>query len=242
MTNRFLLVLVAGALVALMALGWNLLNTPVQTLTIKGDLSPLERERVAQVLSEQKLPGMLHVRLGEIQSVLKSLGWAHGVAVRRVWPARLVVTVEKLQPVARWADGGYLSADGEHLDLPDTHPGLPLFDVRLSTPSEAMEVFRLLAQIATHEGVSIDELHEDGQGEWRALLDDGVPISLGAEQLSERMRRVLLAYRTVAAHESRPIDYIDARYQNAIAVKYMDLEADNLAASVGSRISLSDGR
>lgn len=230
--NRVMIAVVSAMLVGVGVICWYGLNKPVNTLSIKGELSSLERETLTQLLSEQRVDGVLDVDLQDIQESLRSLGWAHRVAVRRDWPNRLVVSVSKVQPVARRLDGTYLSADGEDLQLPDVYEQLPQFDLSISTAAQAMDVFRLLDQIASREGLAIRELSEDGQGEWEARLDTGVTILLGSEQLSERMHRLLFAYRRVLRDEERAVDYIDARYHSGVAVRYSDTPPANLSASV----------
>jgi cell division protein FtsQ len=149
-----------------------------------------------------------------------------------------VVAVSKVQPVARRLDGGYLSADGKDLELPDVHGELPVFDIRISTAAQAMEVFRLLDQIVSREGFVIRELHEDGLGEWQLVLGTGLKVSLGSDQLSERMHRLLFAYRSVLRDGERHAEYIDARYRSGVAVRFSDMGI--LTASIGSSIPLTD--
>jgi cell division protein FtsQ len=236
--NRLMIVFVVCVLLGGVAVGWQTLNYPVSTLTINGELTPLERATISDLLAAQDVVGVLNVDLEAIQRVLQSLGWAHNVAVRREWPDRLVVAVSKVQPVARRLDGGYLSADGKDLELPDVHGELPVFDIRISTAAQAMEVFRLLDQIVSREGFIIRELHEDGLGEWQLVLGTGLKVSLGSDQLSERMHRLLFAYRSVLRDGERHAEYIDARYHSGVAVRFSDMGI--LTASIGSSIPLTD--
>ena len=134
------------------------------------------------------------------------------------------MTLDRSRPVARWGEDQYVSAYGDLLSLPDEYATLPQFDVAVSTPDQAMQVYRLLDQIAARESLAIAGLVQNGQGEWEISLRDGPRLRLGAEQLNERMHRFLLVYRRVLEGGARAADYVDARYANGVAVRFTEDE------------------
>ena len=62
-------------------------------------------------------------------------------------------------------------------------------------------------------------------------LVKGPEIVLGAEQLNERMHRFLLLHRRVLNDAGRPVAYIDARYANGLAVRFVETESEQQAKS-----------
>jgi cell division protein FtsQ len=222
MFSRVLVSLTLMSILVLCAGVWRVLDAPLRGFVIDGELSVAERTELQDVLQTVPLQGVLSTSLATVTAAVTSLPWAREISVRRAWPDRLQVTLHKAAPVARWGDDKYLSAFGDLLSLPDEYVGLPRFDIAVATPEAAMEVYRLLDQIAAREQLGISELHQNNQGEWRVLLARGPEVVLGAEQLNERMHRFLLLHRRVLARAAQPAAYVDVRYANGLAVRYHD--------------------
>jgi len=227
MFSRFLLIVV-GLSICVVAVGlWHALDKPVRGFVIEGDLSGMERDELQATLSDTELRGILSTRLDAIISRVQDLHWAKDISVRRAWPDRFLVTLHKAAPVARWGDKQYVSAYGDLLELPDVYPGLPHFMVEVSNPQEAMQTYRLLDQIAARESLAISRLTQNSQGEWSVELSKGPRVLLGAEQINERMHRFLLVYRRVLSAGDKAAEYVDARYANGVAVRYVPEQQTN---------------
>ncbi len=131
-----------------------------------------------------------------------------------------MVTLHRARPVARWGENEYVSAFGDLLTLPDEYVGLPRFEVAVSSPLRAMEVYRLLDQIAARAGLVISDLAQNQQGEWSLQVLDGPRVLLGGEDLNERMHRFLMLHRRVLNGAENPAVYVDARYAKGVAVRF----------------------
>ena len=240
MINRALLMATVMSVMLLCAALWQALDQPVNAFVVKGELTSLERDHIQQVLQDtvgDSVEGLLSTALEEVIAAVQALPWARDVSVRRQWPDKLVVTLYRARPVARWGEREYLSVQGELFELPDEYVGLPHFDIRLSTPQQAMQVYRLLDQIAAHEDLAIRSLNQDELGEWRVDMnanDGALQVMLGNEQLSDRMRRFVSVYRHTLSGANRAVEYVDARYVNGLAVRYADAPVDALLAGVPS--------
>ena len=222
MLSRAMFALTLASIVVLVLGIWQVLDKPVRGYVIEGELSALEREQLEQTLAAESLSGVLSTDLRDVLSRLEHLPWARDVSVQRRWPDQLVVSLHRARPVARWGDSEYVSAFGDLLSLPDEYVGLPRFEVAVSTPFQAMEVYRLLDQIAARAGLVISALSQNQQGEWRLQLYDGPDVLLGGEDLNERMHRVLMVHRRVLVEADKTAEYIDARYANGVAVRFAD--------------------
>ncbi|NOX50238.1 MAG: FtsQ-type POTRA domain-containing protein [Gammaproteobacteria bacterium] len=234
MLNRMLL-FVVGAAAVIGAYGlWLLLDVPVSKLVISGDLTQIEQANVRAALTSGSLGGILTADLKLLESKLDGMHWARNVTVRRQWPNIILVSLTREMPMARWGKDQYISAGGHLLTLPDQYFDIPSFDVAISSPHRAMEVFRLLDQIASREGLNINSLKQDDQGGWSLDFDNTITLALGSEQLNQRMHRFLLLHRRVLLDEPRSVQYVDARYSSGVAVKYTTpplLAASEVAAS-----------
>jgi cell division protein FtsQ len=80
----------------------------------------------------------------------------------------------------------------------------------------------LLDQIVARENLAISVLQENKQGEWGLQILHGPRVLLGATKLNERMHRFLLVYRRVLRNAERVAEYVDARYANGVAVRFIE--------------------
>jgi cell division protein FtsQ len=227
MLNRIMLPLTVALLVIVVGGLWQMLDRPLERFVVKGDLTKLEQQSVEQLLLREQLDGILSTDLAAVTAALGELQWAREVTVRRVWPDALEVVLSRERPVARWLDEQYISASGNLLKLPDEYAGLPQFQVEVSTPEQAMEVYRLVAQMASRIELQINTLAQNAQGEWRVQFSSGPELLLGAERLSDRMHRFVTLHRQVLTEHEQQASYVDARYTNGVAVKFAEAETDD---------------
>ena len=81
---------------------WAILDKPIDTFVVEGDMTPAERERIQNALSDVGVEGILSTDLADFERTLESMGWARGVDIRRKWPNKLIVNIRKESPVAKW--------------------------------------------------------------------------------------------------------------------------------------------
>ena len=247
--------LLAGiALVSLLALGvcgWLAVDRQVRVVKVEGQLSEAEaaqiRRRIGQVLQRR----LLTMDVARLRERVLELSWPGAVSVRKVWPDTIVVRVARRSVVARWADAGYLTPAGEILNTPNGPLDLPVFDCALSSPRQAMELYRYLQGMARDAGLVIDQVVENELGEWRLAVsapattpaetqnapgagkgagdiaswasDPGsLTVMLGADRLRERMQRFLVACSRLLGSRAGAVEYVDLRYQNGIAVRWRE--------------------
>ena len=208
---------------------WAILDKPIDTLVVKGDMTPAERTRIRDALIDANVEGILSTDLADFEDTLKSMGWARGVDIRRKWPNKLIVNIRKESPVAKWGMDDYLAADGSLLQLPDQYPNLPTLRSSVSNPQQSMEVYRLLQQFASRQALRIMDLSESAEGEWVVEFANGLALHLGSSKINARMKRFLRAYSSVLREKVAIIDYVDARYPSGIAVKFIQEQNDPVA-------------
>ena len=208
---------------------WAILDKPIDTLVVEGDMTPAERARIRDALSDVNIEGILSTDLTDFENTLKSMGWARGVDIRRKWPNKLIVNIRKESPVAKWGMDDYLAADGSLLQLPDQYPNLPTLRSSVSNPQQSMEVYRLLQQFASRQALRIMDLSESAEGEWVVEFANGLALHLGSSKINARMKRFLRAYSSVLREKVAIIDYVDARYPSGIAVKFIQKQNDPVA-------------
>lgn len=251
MLRRFMAAAALLGLASAAAFAYLFLDRPLRVVDVLGELAPGEVKEVRARISEHMPARLLSVDLDELRQGILALSWPREVSVRRVWPDRISVRIEREATVAQWGEEGYLSSTGEVVNTPDATAAVPYLDCAVSGPDEALGVLRYLQGIldakelrrdappgfleaghspgpslappAADDRLLIASLTENALGEWRVELANGVQAMLGAEELHDRMHRFLLLYRHLLRSSEQPLLYLDMRYANGAAVRWADL-------------------
>lgn len=221
------LLLVALPVVVLVAAGaaWIALNEPIRSVHVEGRLTNDEQRAIRDVVTQSLERRLLSVDLDRVKQRIHSLSWPREVSLRRVWPATLLIVVEKEALVARWGDEGFLTSDARIVQLAQGRGSLPSFDCRLSTPKVAMEAFHRFQEVLGEHDLVIEVLQENASGEWRITLSNGVTVMLGNQRLLNRIRRFTLVYSQALSDRIENVAYVDARYANGVAVRWEPIGA-----------------
>jgi cell division protein FtsQ len=221
------LVGVASAFVALLFV----MNSPVQVVRVSGDLSLPERDAVKAAVLQRLDGGLLGISLDDVVEGVLDLSWPREVRVRRVWPGIVDVNVTKDTFVAQWGGGGVLNSGGQVVDIagpPDE--SLPLIRCANTDGARAMRIFQMLGQVLADTPLKIAEVEEDALGEWRVTFTNELTVSLGHEELVQRLERFSHVYREVIEDRLAQVDHVDARYRNGVAVSWRGGDAMQVAS------------
>jgi len=225
--------LLALSLAAALAVGaWWLVHLPVFALRsvaieaqegaqLRFVSSPLLRQSVRRVSGS-----FFTVDLDAVRVAFESVPWVRRATVRRIWPNRLIVTLEEHRPFALWGDGRLINTYGELFaaNLAEAEEDGPLPELsgptgsQLSVANRYDELRRWLAALGrSPQAVSLSARHA-----WSARLDDGTLLLLGREQglpIEARVARWVAAYPRVQARLDRPAEVVDLRYPNGFALR-----------------------
>jgi len=211
------------------------INRPVQIVRVTGDLTTAERDAVKAAVSQRLEGGLLLVNLDDVVANVLALTWPREVRARRVWPSIVEVSVVKDPIVARWGEGFVLNSVGDVIDAAGTpDAGLPLIRCVNANGARAMQIFQMLGQVLSGTPLKIAEVDEDALGEWRVRFTNDVTVSLGHEDLLERLERFSKVYRAVIEKRLDEVDHIDARYRNGIAVGWRGKDSDKFQVAMAS--------
>lgn len=224
----------AGFVVGLIALAacfgamyWLLLpeRFPVQEVQIKGQLA---RTTAAEI--EAALPraagNFFAADLAELRAGVERLPWVRRVAVRRVWPGRLEVSVEEHVALARWGDDALVNTYGERF-LATTREPLPVFLAPGGTQGEVALRYRRFAEIVAPLGTGIERVVLTARHAWQLRLANGLHLMLGrdGEAAEARLRKFVEAYPATVARVGQKHEYVDLRYPNGFALRLPELKS-----------------
>ena len=129
------------------------------------------------------------MNLETIKNGLEVISWIKDASIRRVWPSELEVHVTREQPVAKWGDNGYLTAQGKVITLKASSgsiSGLPIFNCYSASPTEAIALYRLMNDALISSNGHIISLTQSELGDWAADLSFdsylGPRVILGSDQ------------------------------------------------------------
>lgn len=253
----------AAAVVALLYLG-NLLVSlempevlPVEQVEVAGELRFIDRGEIRKIIVANIDGGYFTVDLMRIREQLLQQPWIKSVAIRRQWPAGLLVSIEEQQPLAYWNDNAYINQDGRIFAPREVDRSLVL--PQLNGPQGQQDkvwqfMNRLYREMALLE-YEVVRLDLDQRRAWQLqIVTSGqmeeakqakalaarapVTIRLGrfdTEKRLQRFIRVLPALMQNTA-SSEAIEYIDMRYPNGFAVKMIpnSTEKNSAGSAYGS--------
>ncbi len=221
--------LVSISVVALPAvlvwLCWIALDRRIETVEVVSELTREESAAVSAAVHTAIDGGILSVDIDEVVDTLLALTWPRSVSVRRIWPDKLEVDVTRSTLIARWNGDRYLTSTGAVVSSQVPTIGLPLLECAMASPREAVEMYGLLQEISSAESLMLTELRQNRIGEWQPRYADGMTVNLGANQVVERMRRFIAAWRDSRVSHSGGIAYVDTRYPNGVAIRFNEMLA-----------------
>ena len=225
------------ALVALVAagLGWAARRPQFQfaDVRLEGDL---QRNSVTTVRANAMphLAGTFFTMdLARTRAAFEQVPWVRHAVVRRVWPDKLVVSLEEHQPVALWE--GDESSDkmvNSHGEVFEANVGdveddsLPQFAGPDGTSPQVLDMYHRLQPLFSGMDTEVTTLRLSGRGSWKVELDDGAAIELGRgtpDEVVERTTRFIRTLPQVLHKFNAPLESADLRHAEGYAVKLKGL-------------------
>jgi cell division protein FtsQ len=204
------------------ALYWLLMpqRFPVSSVEIKGLLKNTTRTQIEAALPRAG-GNFFAVDLAEVRAGVEQLPWVRQVAVRRVWPARLEVTVEEHVALARWGDDALVNVQGEKF-YAKTRDALPSFVAPAGTAAEVARRYRRFSEIVAPLGTRVERVVLSARHAWQLRLGNGVHVMLGrdGDLAEERLRKFVEAFPGTSA--GKKYEYVDLRYPNGFALRMPD--------------------
>lgn len=220
--SRVLPAAAGAAMVAALAAGawygYDYLTTqPIRRVVFVGDTGRIARADLEAFAQGIQGVSAGNASLGAVREAARRIPWVRDATVRRRFPDAVEVSFEIHAPLARWSDGGLVSTNGDVFNA--EHAGfLPLFrGPAMGAPRMAHDYPAIAAALAPLKAVVV-ELHLSPRGAWQVLLDSGLTLELGREDIVPRVERFVSAYPRLPAGalDGR---LADLRYNNGFAMK-----------------------
>jgi cell division protein FtsQ len=212
---------------------------PLREIEVRGTLKHTNRDAIAGAM-EGVGGNFFAVDLAAVRERLEQVAWVRSVALRRVWPDRIAVTLEEHVAFARWGQvggdlqsRGLVNTFGEPFSAPvndDSAPKLPLFAGPAGSEGEISRRYRGFAEILAPLGAFPERVVLTPRYAWQLRLT-GAPngaLSLelgrdGAQTVEQRLTRFVAAYPESLGRLPRRAatehGFVDLRYPNGFALR-----------------------
>ncbi|CAM5781553.1 cell division protein FtsQ/DivIB [Castellaniella caeni] len=189
------------------------------------------------------LAGQVHgnfflLNLDQVRHRIETAPWVRHAAIRRVWPATLLVKIEEQQPLALWNENQMINTWGEAFtanpgELPDDLH-LPQLNGPASSERLVVQRYAEIARWFAPLGLSVREATLSPRYAWEVSLSDGVHLTLGRDPAADatdphgrpgalpfaaRIQRFVQAWPDLSRRlGGRLIASADLRYPNGFAI------------------------
>lgn len=205
----------------------NHLDKPIAKVSIEGEFRYIEQEQFIELVNGQISGGFITIDLRALQDVLHKHPWVAEVSIQRQWPANLHIYVIEEVPIARWGHDSFLNRTGDQLIIKDNShlSNLPLMTAKFGSSSEVMKQYQRLADLLIPTGLKLAKLELDSLGAWQVETSNGIKLILGRNHVGEKIRRLVMVWRSDLHQQSAKIKTIDLRYPNGLAVAWRNSTA-----------------
>jgi cell division protein FtsQ len=195
----------------------------IKHVVVDGALARVNPAHVGAVIREELRGTFFTMGLADARASLARVPWVKSVALRRLWPDRLEVTITEHQPLARWNESALVDIEGEAFNA-DFDGELPQLTGPETSAALVAARFRDFGAALAPRALAISELALSARGSWRLKTAGSPPLTvdLGRNAPEERLSRFAAYYaRTMGAlaRSGTRVEYVDLRYRNGFAVR-----------------------
>lgn len=208
------------------------LDRSFRSVRIDTLLSRLREDEIRAVLAGHLDQGYFSLDVNRLRTELESHPWVSRATVRKDWPDGLTVSVREHRPIARWGEDALINLQGEIFgegDLRDA-VSLPRLEGPVDSSADMMRQYQQFSQMLQPASLRISTLRLGDRGSWFLVLENGTAITVGREELVERMQRFTALYLQEWSDDDRVLATVDLRYDSGLAVRFSDSPLEAVAA------------
>lgn len=196
---------------------------PIRVVQVIDPARHMRLQQLSPVLENQIATGFFGIDLQLLRRRLLQISWIQAVVLERVWPDILRITLQERQAIAYWGKDALLDPSATIFTLPnfDAKQNLPYFSVPSSVdPKQVYQYYLAWSQILQTKGFSIARLQQSTLGSWMLILDTGLLIKLGQQDMQKRLQRFTENYDNIFQRGACHAAYVDLRYTDGLVVRW----------------------
>lgn len=181
-----------------------------------------DKKRIFNAVRPYLTGSFFWVDLHKAQKTAERIDWVRSVRVDRIPPSIIKLTIDEYQPAARWVRDGFqaglISPDGEIFQA--QYDGeLPEFDGAAHEQKVMLQQYESFNRYLKTLRLKILRLQYSPRAAWTMMLDNGVEVRLGKNDVHARMTRFIDVYQRQLRPDAAYLDYVDMRYPDAFATR-----------------------
>lgn len=203
----------------------------IRGVTVVGDVSRYNAISLRANVMPRLRGTFFTLDLQATREVFETMPWVRKAVVRRDFPNRLKVLLQEHQPVAFWGvegDSRLVNSFGEvfEANLGELEQdNLPRLNGPDGQSAKILATYHLLTPMFAPMELKLVQLELTPRGGWRAQLDSGTTLELGAgsnEELVARLERFLKTVTQATARYKRSVEQlasVDLRHTDGYAIR-----------------------
>jgi cell division protein FtsQ len=206
-------------------------NPQLSAVVLENDTRFVQENEIRSTLADLNHRGFFSLDVRDVQLRLEAHPWIASAEVKRVWPDRLVINLVEEAPIARWGADRLLNQQGDiFTPTPGSNlPNLPLLQGPEDGQVLMMEQFQVISALLFPHGLRVDQLSLSERGSWELILNDGIRVVAGKQDVLNRLKRFVDIYDSRIKNDIAVIEVVDLRYENGISVKHQAQDASEVA-------------
>lgn len=195
---------------------------PVKTVTIESSYQHVSKQTLQQLIAPYMRKSFFFLDIKTINNQLLKQQWIDSVNIQRIWPNKIVIIIKEQEPVAKWNNYGLLNDQGEIFRPPqNTFPvNLPLLIGSDEQAEKIWQYYQEMNNYLERLNLSITQINLDPVAGWKLTLSNGIVIMLGNSDFMQHFNNFVVAYPKIIKTKTTPIESIDLRYTNGLAIKW----------------------
>lgn len=204
--------------------GWYLLkdpqNFPLRQVKITGTFQHVDKKILHAVVLPYANQGFFELNVSQLEKSLQQLAWIDDVAIRRVWPDTITIDVQEQKAIAVFGSNELINPYGKVFSAPITSfpSGLPKLNANPTQESLAWQYYQQLGDILRPRHLQITELELNARQAVSLILNNGISVLLGRDNIIPRLQRFVAVYPRLFASQAANVANVDLRYDNGFAV------------------------
>ncbi|MEM8845143.1 MAG: FtsQ-type POTRA domain-containing protein [Pseudomonadota bacterium] len=197
-------------------------DIPIKTIEVASTLNKVNKDEIRSIAANYYSQGFFTAQLADFEKQLNSLPWVYKANIKRKWPYKLVIKIEEQQPVFRWGDEQLLNRYANTFDEKnlEQYKNLPkLYGIR-GREEYLARLHLKYNKLFNKIGMRIVSLEEDARYDKVMILDNGIKINIGKENIDQQLERCLLTFPKLKTRDGAEIVTIDLRHSNGFAVRW----------------------
>lgn len=192
--------------------------------TTDGAFHRAKQQDIFQALLLTLSGSFFSIDLQKAEQIAKQQDWVQDVQIKRVLPNKVWVQITEYSPKARWirngSPAGLVNEEGMIFQAA-IEDQLPELDGEAKHLKEMLIHYQRFQSRLTSLHLNIKRLQYTPRGAWTIMLDNGVEVRLGSQDVHSRLANFVNLWASDLQPQAHNVDYVDMRYDHGAAVGWL---------------------